>query len=92
MPLRKRKVNSLDAALEQKNYKLRDAVPVTKQKIISGIVERGRKRKRLGDIPDKRLYWTNVTPTVNGRHGAQDIVDNKPGLTSMSKVSFEMLF
>lgn len=86
VPLKKRKVNSLDATFCEANYSVRSPVPASNQKTITGILQRGKERKRLPNIPEKTVKWTNVAPPTVGRHGTQDIVENRPGLAPKSKV------
>ena len=57
----------------------------SQEKVITGVLEKGKVYKRKEDIPERLIKFTNIETISSGRHGSQDIIDNTPGLSSMAR-------
>ena len=84
---KKRKVNSLSAALDAENYA--PYLPPQTEERIHGIIHDGKRKRDGTKIKEEKITFSNIEPK---RKDSQAVVSNIPGVALYAKVSFDLKF
>ena len=84
---KKRKVNSLSAALDAENYAPYE--PPRREERIHGIIHDGKRKRDGTKIKEEKITFSNIEPK---RKDSQAVVSNTPGVALYAKVSFDLEF
>ena len=76
-------MQSLDTALDILNYD--PYLPPQAEKTITGVLQRGKRRKTGEPIREERIYFSHIEPV---RSDNENTLSNTPGVARFAKVRF----